>query len=226
MLYGATLTNVFEANADSFLNIVMYITIYLLFWVIIYFLILKYSKNTVSNTLLMIGVWLLFAFIIPATIQQWIAIEKPTNLMMDLIDVKRDKTSEINEQSKALINKQMFELYPNLKETKTFKDTTIVRKRRGYSTNALVAIEMKNATKSIEEDNNTKNKLVETTYWINPITFFQNKLNKLTNTHYEDYESYRNIIQISVDNRTKILVFDIWNDVKVDKEKYLEYNKL
>jgi ABC-2 type transport system permease protein len=226
MLYGATLTNVFETNADSFWNIMMYVTIYLLFWVIIYFLILKYSKSTVSNTLLMIGVWLLFAFIVPATIQQWIAIEKPTNLMVDLIDVKRDKTSEINEQSEALVNRQMFELYPKLKETKTFKDTTIVRKRAGYSTNALVAIEMKNATKSIEDDNDAKNQLVESTYWFNPITFFQNKLNKLTNTHYEDYESYRNVIQKSVDNRTKIMVFDIWNDVNVDRERYIEYNKL
>jgi ABC-2 type transport system permease protein len=226
MLYGATLTNVFETNADSFWNIMMYVTIYLLFWVIIYFLILKYSKSTVSNTLLMIGVWLLFAFIVPATIQQWIAIEKPTNLMVDLIDVKRDKTSEINEQSEALVNRQMFELYPKLKETKTFKDTTIVRKRAGYSTNALVAIEMKNATKSIEDDNDAKNQLVESTYWFNPITFFQNKLNKLANTHYEDYESYRNVIQKSVDNRTKIMVFDIWNDVNVDRERYIEYNKL
>jgi ABC-2 type transport system permease protein len=225
MLYGATLTDVFETKND-FWKIFLWVTISLLFWLVIYFLILYYGNNTVSNTLQMIGVWLLLALIIPATIQQWIAIEKPTNLMVDLIDVKREKTSEIYEQSKELIDAQLLELYPDLKETKTFGDTTIVKNDRGYSTDALVNIEMKNATKSIEADNYAKNKLVETTYWFNPLTYFQNKLNKLTSTHYEDYESYRNEIQKSVDNRLETMVFDIWNNVEVDKLRYLEYNAI
>jgi len=146
--------------------------------------------------------------------------------MVDLIDVKREKTSEIYEQSKELIDAQLFKLYPDLKETKTFRDTTIVKNDRGYSTDALVNIEMKNATKGIEADNYAKNKLVETTYWFNPLTYFQNKLNKLTSTHYEDYESYRNEIQKSVDNRLETMVFDIWNNVEVDKLRYLEYNAI
>ncbi|TXD89495.1 hypothetical protein ESY86_08940 [Subsaximicrobium wynnwilliamsii] len=225
MLYGATLTDVFETKND-FWKIFLWVTISLFFWLVIYFLILYYGNNTVSNTLQMIGVWLLLAIIIPATIQQWIAIEKPTNLMVDLIDVKREKTSEIYEQSKELIDAQLFELYPDLKETKTFRDTTIVKNDRGYSTDALVNIEMKNATKGIEADNYAKNKLVETTYWFNPVTYFQNKLNKLTSTHYEDYESYRNEIQKSVDNRLETMVFDIWNNVEVDKLRYLEYNAI
>jgi len=225
MLYGATLTDVFETK-NNFWKIFLWVTISLLFWLVIYFLILYYGNNTVSNTLQMIGVWLLLALIIPATIQQWIAIEKPTNLMVDLIDVKREKTSEIYEQSKELIDAQLFKLYPDLKETKTFRDTTIVKNDRGYSTDALVNIEMKNATKGIEADNYAKNKLVETTYWFNPLTYFQNKLNKLTSTHYEDYESYRNEIQKSVDNRLETMVFDIWNNVEVDKLRYLEYNAI
>jgi len=225
MLYGATLTDVFETK-NNFWKIFLWVTISLLFWLVIYFLILYYGNNTVSNTLQMIGVWLLLALIIPATIQQWIAIEKPTNLMVDLIDVKREKTSEIYEQSKELIDAQLLELYPDLKETKTFRDTTIVKNDRGYSTDALVNIEMKNATKGIEADNYAKNKLVETTYWFNPLTYFQNKLNKLTSTHYEDYESYRNEIQKSVDNRLETMVFDIWNNVEVDKLRYLEYNAI
>jgi len=28
-----------------------------------------------------------------------------------------------------------------------------------------------------------------------------------------------------IDKRIEIMVLDIWNDVKVDKVKYLEYNK-
>ncbi|WP_225035508.1 hypothetical protein [Winogradskyella sp. SM1960] len=223
MLYGATLTNVFNSE-NIFGNIFLWVTLYLFFWVIIYFLILKYGKNTVSNTLQMIGVWLLFAFIIPATVQQWITIEKPTNLMVDLIDVSRDTKSEINAQSIDKIDEQLFQLYPNLKDTKVAQENITVSRLRRLSTSALINVEMKKATKSIEEENKSKNKLISKTYWFNPISYFQNKLNQLSNTHYNDYETYRNNIQESVDKRNELKVFEIWNNIKVDKEKYLEYN--
>jgi ABC-2 type transport system permease protein len=53
----------------------------------------------------------------------------------------------------------------------------------------------------------------------------QNKLNHLSGTHFDDYQDYRNDIQNLIDKRIEIMVLDIWNDVKVDKVKYLEYNK-
>ncbi|MDY7394282.1 hypothetical protein UMM65_03450 [Aureibaculum sp. 2210JD6-5] len=224
MLYGASLTNVF-IGGTAFWNIFLWISIYLLFWVIIYFLIIKYGKNTVSNTLQMIGVWLLFAFIIPAAIQQWIAIEKPTNLMIDIIDVKRDKTEEIYNLPDELIDVQLFKMYPSLKQTEISKDTISIKRARRNSIEALINVAMKDATASIEEDNQSKNEFISKTYWFNPITYFQNKLNHLSHTHYNDYKTYRDDIQNLVDKRIETMVLDIWNDVKVDKEKYLEYNK-
>jgi len=224
MFYGAMLTNVFERDA-VFWNFFLWVTSYLIFWVVIYFLILKYGKNTISNTLQMIGIWLFFAFIIPAAIQQWISIEKPTNLMIDIIDVKRDKTDEIYGQTNELTDKQLFNLYPNLKQTEVAKDTIRIKKARRSSIRALINIAMKNATTNVEEDNRSKNKLISKTYWFNPLTYFQNKLNHLSETHYDDYQIYRNDIQNLIDKRIETMVLDIWNDVKVDKVKYLEYNK-
>ena len=84
LFYGAMLTPIFKTDS-TFWQFFLWIGIYLIFWILIYFLILKYGKNTVSNTLQMIGFWLLFAFIIPAAVQQWISIEKPTNLMVDIL---------------------------------------------------------------------------------------------------------------------------------------------
>jgi ABC-2 type transport system permease protein len=225
MLYGAVLTNVFTANT-AFWSLFLWIVIYLIFWVVFYFLIIKYGKNTISNTLQMIGIWLLFSFIIPAAVQQWVSIEKPTNLMIDIIDAKRDKTDEIYNQASALTNKQLFKLYPNLEQTKIAKDTTLIKKARRNSIRALINSAMKNATAKIEEDNRSKNELISKTYWFNPLTYFQNKLNHLSKTHYDDYQSYRNDIQYLVDKRIEILIFDIWNDVEVDKAKYIEYNNI
>ena len=225
MLYGSTLTDVLVSNT-VFWNIFLWVTIYLLFWLIIYYLIVTFGKNILSNTLQMIGIWLLFAFIIPATVQQWISIEKPTNLMIDIIDAKRDKTDEIYALSDELTDAALFKLFPDLKQTDIAKDTIRIKKARGYSVRALINGAMKKATKTIEEDNQFKNEFISKTYWFNPLTYFQNKLNQLSKTHYDDYQTYRNDIQYLVDKRIEVMVNDIWNDVKVDKAKYLEYNSI
>lgn len=224
LLYGATLTKVFESE-NAIWSIFIFTLIYLIFWVVVYFLILKYGKSIISNTLQMIGVWLLFAFIIPAVIHQWVSIEKPTNLMVDLIDIKRDKTDDIYEQSNREIDKELFNLYPSLKQTKIAKDTISIKKARSRSRVALINMAMKDGVLRLEEDNKIKNELISKTHWLNPVTYFQNKLNHSSNTHYNNYQMYRNDIQVLIDKRIEIMILDIWNDVKVDKVKYLEYNK-
>ena len=171
----------------------------------------------------MMGFWVLFVFIIPAAILQWVSIEKPTNLMIDIIDVKRDKTSDIYNQSTQLKDKQLFNLYPSLKSTEIAKDSILIKGARRSSIIALVNEAMKEAIAKIESDHQTKNEIIVNTYWFNPVTYSQNKLNQFSKTHFNDYESYREDIQKSVDKRIKIMVLDIWNNVKVDKAKYLSY---
>ncbi len=83
---------------------------------------------------------------------------------------------------------------------------------------------MKNTTAKIDLDNQSRNALISKTYWFNPLTYFQNKLNHLSGTHYDNYQDYRNDIQDLIDKRIEIMVLDIWNDVSVDKAKYLKYN--
>ena len=225
LIYGASLTNVFSEDV-VFWTIFLYVASYLLLWLVLYYFILNYGKSTISNTLQMIGVWLLFVFIIPAAIQQRISIEKPTNLMIDLIDAKRDETDKIYAQSSELTDQQLFNLYPSLKEAKVRTDATRLKRARRSSIVALINIVMKDATASIEEDNQSKNSLISKTYWFNPVTYFQNELNRLSQTHYEDYQAYRNKIQDLVDKRIEIMVLDIWNEVEVDKTKYIEYNTI
>ena len=157
---------------------------------------------------------------------QWISIEKPTNLMVDFIDAKREKTDKIYDQSTELIYQQLFDLYPNLKQTKIAKDSLLFQKAKRYSMRALINLAMKNATAIVEEDNRSKNELISKTYWFNPFTYFQNTFNRLSKTHYDDYQAYRNEIQHRVDQRIQTMVLDVWNEVKVDKTKYLEYNTI
>ena len=145
--------------------------------------------------------------------------------MIDIIDVKRDTTDEIYSQDTEITDEQLFKLYPVLKQTEIANDTIRIAKARRNSMRALINLAMKDATATLEEENQSKNKLISATYWFNPVSYFQNRFNHLSESHYTNYQNYRNDIQQLIDKRIKIMVVDIWNEVQVDKEKFLKYNK-
>jgi len=221
MLYGAMLTNVF-GEGSAFWKILLCFAAYLLIWVVAYFLILKSGKNTVSNTLQMVGLWLLFAFIIPATVLQWISIKKPTSLLTEFLDVKRDGLDEIYEESSDDIAQRTTELYEGL-EIPDDGGEFWTNDTKYFSVTALFNEDLKTFGEQIEEENNSKNQMVKNTYWFNPVTFFQNQINSLTETHYNDYQAYRWRIQKSIDARIGLMAVDTWNATYIDKDRYLQY---
>ena len=223
MLYGAMFTGVLSVENSVFVKILLLLFLYLIFWISIFFFILKKGKSSVINTLQMVGFWLIFAFIIPATVHQWVSIEKPANLMTDFIDVTRDGQEKLFSQPDSVQQKQLVELFPEISKSPFIKDRTKTKEALSFSASGLASTMMKEATAPIKEQSEAKNTLIQQTYWFNPITFFQNQLNALAQTQYNDYENYRTDIQTLIDKCIKIMVLDIWNDVKVDKQKYLEY---
>ena len=58
---------------------------------------------------------------------------------------------------------------------------------------------------------------------LNPVIFFQNKLNDIAKTDYYAYKRYRNSIQQVIDKKINLIMFDTWNEVIVDKECYIKY---
>lgn len=223
--YGAMLTNASGNATDAFVQMLFYTFLYLAFWAIIYFFILQKGTNILGNTLQMMGVWLLFAFIIPATVHQTISIAKPANLMTGLIDAKRDGSEKLFAQPDSVVEKQLFTLFPATQNSKIAQDSAKKVTARDFSASALVNDLMKRNISPIEQENQAKNAIIKQTYWFNPLTFFQNQFNAIAQTHYQDYAVYRADIQNLVDKRIGIMVSDIWNDAKVDKAKYLEYNQ-
>lgn len=223
--YGAMLTSVFANAIDAFLQMLFYTLLYLAFWAAIYFIILQKGISILGNTLQMVGFWLFFTLIIPATVHQFVGITKPVNLMTDLIDVQRDGREKLFAQPDSVIDGKIFMLLPELKESKLANDTTKRLMLRNYSASALANQMVKEVTEPIAKENQDKNAIIRQSYWFNPLTFFQNQFNVIAQTHYQDYETYRKDIQGLVDKRISIMISDIWNDVKVDKQKYMEYNQ-
>lgn len=225
MLYGASLTAVF-ANASQDLGImIFYVVLYLLFWSVIYFFILQRGKSIIGNTLMMMSAWVILAFIIPAMVYQWISIKHPANLMTDLIDSTRDERQKIYDQEDSLIQDQLIVLFPEIVSSVVSNDEAKKNIAMNRSVSALANELMKRSVVAIEAKNQEKNKLVSNSYWYNPISYFHNQLNSIAQTHYNDYQEYRNEVQSLVDKQIRTMVLDIWNDVEVDKAKFLQYRK-
>lgn len=226
LLYGASLTDVFATEGRTLGKLLLYVVLYLAFWTVLYYLILQKGTSIMGNTLQMMGLWLLFAFVIPAAVHQWIGIAKPANLMTDLIDAQRDGRETIFAQPDSLIDAQLFSLYPTITTTAVAQDTTRRGLARNLSASALVNDLMKESIAPIIEENEAKNKLIRITYWFNPLTYFQNQLNALTQTHFDDYGAYRSEVQRLIDKRIGLMVEDIWQEKTVNKERFLEYEEL
>jgi len=223
LVYGAMLTDVFTTAGGAFGQMLIYSLLYLVFWSLIFFFILKKGKSILGNTLQMVGVWLLFAFVVPASVHQIVSIAKPANLMTDFIEV-RDKQQDLYAND-SLFQQKLIDLFPEIVKSPVYQDSTKINLARNQSASAMVNELKKESIQPIEAESREKNKLIQATYWFNPVTFFQNKINSIAQTHYADYQRYRSDIQALIDKRTALLVKELWNDAKVDKKKYLEYNK-
>ena len=223
LVYGGMLTNVFSDAGTAFGKMLGYSFLYLLFWSVIYFLFLRSGTTIMGNTLKMVGVWVILAFIIPAGVYQWISIEKPTNLMTDFIDATRDEQQALYDLPDSIFQARVETLFPEILNSPVAQDSTQKSEAYEISSTGLVNELMKNSIEPIEADNKTKNDLVRSSYAFNPITFFQNRFNSISETHYDDYQNYRTEIQSLIDKQVRTLVMDTWGNVEVSKDKFQEY---
>lgn len=226
MLYGSMLTPVFKNASDAFLSVLLYNAINIAFWTLLYFFVLRSATDITTTTLKLASVWLLLSFILPASVHQWVSLEKPTSLMTNIIDVKRDGTDKIYALTDSVFDQQLFALYPELKtsELAQAKDRRVFGARR-FSRMALINVIMKEQVELIEEQNRSKNALVNASFIVNPVMFFKNKLNAISGTHYNDFANFRSEIQRLVDVQIGVLLHDLWNDAKIDKTAFQSYQE-
>lgn len=223
LFYGASLTPLFESHSSVFGQMLLFSALYLLLWSTVFYLVLAQGKTVMGNTLKMAGCWLLLTFVIPGAVHQWVSLKKPANLMTDFIDATRDKKQELYDLPDSLYQAKLHQLYPAILNSPVAQDSTQRGAAYNRSSWALVNELMKTSIVPIETENNAKNELIRSSYFFSPVTFFQNQFNSISETSYADYQSYRDEIQRMVDLQINTMVMDTWNDVTVDKAKYIEY---
>tara|TARA_B100000131_G_C17699962_1_gene444235 strand:- start:36 stop:578 length:543 start_codon:yes stop_codon:yes gene_type:complete len=171
----------------------------------------------------MISLWLVFCIIIPGTIHQISSIKYPFNYMSEYIDTNRDKSDKIFDLPYDTLRFELLNKYPDLHNTVYGSDTTIDKNIINKSISGLINILNKDVASKIEKNNEKKNNFVKKLNKINPVTFFQNKINTITKTDYYAYKQYRKEIQSKIDKQINTILYDTWNKVNVNKDKYLQY---
>ena len=117
-------------------------------------------------------------------------------------------------------------MYPQIENASIIDDSLKVKSALSQSIPALVNNIKKNNIDIVEEEIKSKIDFVNKFNILNPIVFFQNKINALSKSHYDNYQAYRNEIQFLIDKQINVLIEDIWSGRKVDESRYKEYSKI
>tara|TARA_X000000368_G_scaffold410040_1_gene392904 strand:- start:774 stop:2093 length:1320 start_codon:yes stop_codon:yes gene_type:complete len=219
----AFINNIFN---QELLQLILLSNLYVLIFVVPFYFIINLSDGSTSIAFKMISFWLLLCVLIPGTAHQYANLKYPTNYMTDFLDANRKETYDVFKFSKEELNDKLLKIYPNLKLTKHAKDTAVNRTIVRNSMSAIVNDLNLNAINKIEQQNNLKNKLIVSTYWYNPVSFFQNKWNSITRSDYHSYSKFRKEIQSKIDGRLELLVFECWDNQTVDFDRYNDYLKI
>ena len=116
--------------------------------------------------------------------------------MVDYLDVARDQRYEIFDMSTDTLQKELLESFPMLKNSTYAQDTTIDKGIVNRSISGLVNVLNKKAAVKIEEESELKNDYVRSTLILNPVMYFQNKINEISRTDYYAYRRYLSLIHI------------------------------
>ena len=223
MLPYALASQVFQYDMSQFFNLIILISFYILLWTILFYFINFFGKGSSDQAIKMISIWLTFCIIIPGAIHQISSLKYPTNYMTDYLDVSREQESEIFKLPADTSRMELLEKFPRLKNTLYAADTSINKSIINRSLSGLVNILNKNVGYKIENSNEEKNEFINKFSMVNPIVFFQNKINQITKTDYYAYKNYRSDIQEMIDKKIELILDDTWDKIIVDKARYVQY---
>ncbi len=225
ILYGSLLMTSLQPINTAMVPMMLYTFFYILFWSTLFLFIIIKNNNLLSIILKMSFSFILFVFVTPGIVHQLLSINYPVNLMTDIIDV-RDQRQELYGKPHDAINSQLKIIYPQIENGSIMNDSLKVKAALSQSIPALVNSLKKNKIGIVENEIQSKIEFVNKFNIINPIVFFQNRINFLSETHYDNYKAYRDDIQTLIDKQIDVLIEDLWSGRKVDENRYAEYLKI
>ena len=219
----AILSGALKNELTSFFTLLATIFLYVLLWTFVFYLINYWGKGSVDQAIKMISVWVVLSIIMPGLFHQITSIKFSTNYMVDYLDVARDQRYEIFDMSTDTLQKELLMSFPMLKNSTYAQDTTIDKGIVNRSISGLVNVLNKKAAVKIEKESELKNNYVRSTLILNPLMYFENKINEISKTDYYAYRRFRENIQNTIDKKIEFILRDTWNREEVSKERYIGY---
>jgi len=173
----------------------------------------------------MISIWLIFCVLIPGSVHQYSNLKFPTNYMTDFLDANRKETYDVFKLENNELHNILIDLYPDLINTRLLQDKTPKNQKIRRSISSIINKMNIEAATEIELQNESKNKFIRRSYFYNPVSFVQNMWNSCTLTNYESYREFRTKIQEAITTRNELILFELWNNNKVDMSLYNNYLK-
>ena len=207
------------------LDLILLSNLYIFIFVLPFYFIIISSSSSTSIAFKMISMWLLLCVLIPGSVHQYVSLKYPPNYMTDFLDANRKDTYAVFKLPKEELHHLLMGIYLDLDTTKQGQDSLIDRTIVRNTMSAVVNQININAINKIEQQNNSKNQLIISSYWFNPVSYFQNEWNALTSTDYNSYKDYRNDIQYAINNKLELLAFECWDERKVSSKLYDKYLK-
>ena len=212
-------------SIDTLCKLILLATGYILFFSAIYFMVLWKGSGSRTIAFNMITIWLSLCVIIPGFVHQIASLQSPAHYMTDFLDTNRKEAYATYSLPSDSLMEHLQEIYPDIVHTKHGKESKKEVKIIRRSIGAIINEMNKNTVVKIERRNEIKNQIVRSSYLFNPVSFVQNQWNIYTSSDYYSFQEYRRDVQKAIDNKHKLLVFETWNQVKLDKESYEVYLK-
>ncbi|MAZ58735.1 MAG: hypothetical protein CMP56_04970 [Flavobacteriales bacterium] len=204
-------------------SLILLSSLYIIFFATIFYFIAVYSCGSSAIAFKMISAWLLLCVLIPGSVHQFASMKYPVNYMTDYLDVNRKEAYEVFELSTDSLYYRLVEIYPALNETVHGQEDEIDNRIIRNTVCAVINEMNKNVIKDIEQQNEAKNQLIFSSYWVNPVSFVQNKWNSYTFTDYYSYKRYRSNVQKIIDKKIELLSVECWGRRKVNRSIYQQY---
>jgi ABC-2 type transport system permease protein len=195
----------------------IFLFFYAAFWTVLYLLVLLNTNSLLASTLKMTGLWLFLCILIPGAVHSIADYRYPLNFMGEFLNTSREEVNKLWELPSESLEKKLVDAYPEIKSTKLYNDTLKKEELISYSSSALANIMLKKVYTDIENQFEPKNSFIQSTYWFNPVGLMENKMNALA----------ENGVQLAIDKKIELLIFQLWNGETMTKEKFLDnYNAL
>ena len=225
MILCVGLINNFNQHISSIFQLVLISNLYILFFFIIFYFLIRHGKSNNNIAFKMISIWLIFCVLIPGSVHQYSNLKFPTNYMTDFLDANRKETYDVFKLENNELHNILIDLYPDLINTRLLQDKTPKNQKIRRSISSIINKMNIEAATEIELQNESKNKFIRRSYFYNPVSFVQNMWNSCTLTNYESYREFRTKIQEAITTRNELILFELWNNNKVDMSLYNNYLK-